>query len=158
MAVTRIRKISSWTLILVSLLSLAVLALFFLGGEEPPLNGEWKYPTYTGELLMWSYFLLGICALGMLFFGLTQFAGKLKTNTKSSLTALAVIVGFLLLHVVAYTFGDTTPINGINEDSQKFNEPGWLKIVQMWLYVMYILIVLAAVAMVWGAIKKAISK
>ena len=158
MAVTKIRRISSWTLILVSVLSLAIMALFFFGGNEPPLNGEWKYPTYTGEVLFWAYFLLGICALSMLLFGITQFAFKLKTNFKSSIMVLIVITAFVLLHVFAYSIGDTTPVPGINEDSQKFNVPGWLKITEMWMYVMYTLIGLASIAMIWGAIKKAMSK
>ena len=158
MAVTKIRRISSWTLILVSILGLAVMALFYFGGEEPPLNGEWKYPTYTGEVLIWSYFLLGICALSMLFFGLAQFALKFKTNAKSSLMGLGVIIGFILLLFITYSIGDATPLAGINADSQVFNVEGWLKITDMWIYTMYILIGLAIIAIVWGAVKKAISK
>jgi len=158
MAVTKIRRLSSWTLILTCILSAAVLALFYLGGDEPKLNGEWWYPTYTGELLMWNYLLLGICAVSMLFFGLAQFALKFKTNAKASLAVIGVLVAFVLLLVVAYSMGDTTPLPNINEDSQKFNVPGWLKITDMWLYAMYTLISLSAVAMIWGAVKKAISK
>jgi len=160
MAVTKIRKISSWVLILTCLLSLAVLALFFLGGYDAPLgiDGEWKNPTYTGELLLWNYFLLGICALSMIFFGLSQFAFKFKTNAKSSLMVLGVIVGFVFLLVIAYSFGDTTPLPNINADSQKFNIASWLKITDMWIFTMYTLIVLAVAAIVWGALKKAINK
>ena len=158
MAVTKIRRISSWTLILTCVLSAAVLLLFFFGGDEPKLNGEWWYPSHTDELLYWGYFLLGLCAFIMLVFGISQFAFKFKTNAKSSLMTLVVVAAFGLLLFITYQMGDTTPLPGINEDSQTFNVPVWLKTVQMWIYSMYILIGLAAIAMVWGAIKKAISK
>ena len=160
MAVTKIRKISSWALIATAILSIAILALFYLGGYDAPMgvDGEWKNPTYTGELLLWGYFLLGLCALSMLFFGLAQFAFKFKTNPKASLMGLGVIVGFIILLVVAYTIGDPTPLPNINADSQDFNVASWLKITDMWIYTMYILIVMAIVAMVWGAVKKAMNK
>ena len=160
MAVTKIRKISSWALIATWILSIGILLLFFLGGYDAPMgvDGEWKNPTYTGELLMWGYFLLGICALGMVLFGLAQFTLKFKTNAKSSLMGLGVIVGFVILLVVAYSIGDPTPLPNINVDSQDFNVPSWLKITDMWIYTMFTLIVLAIIAMVWGAVKKAISK
>jgi hypothetical protein len=157
MAVTKIRRISSWTLIATFVLSLAVFALFYFGGLDAPI-GEWKNPTYTSELLMWSYLLLGICSVSMILFGLTQFALKFKTNAKSSIMGLGVIIGFVLLLFITYSIGDVTPLPNINSDSQKFNVDSWLKITDMWIYTMYILIGLAAVAMVWGAVKKAISK
>jgi len=159
MAVTKIKKISSWTLIAVWVLSLAVFALFYFGGLDTPMGiDEWKNPTYTGELLMWSYFLLGICSISMILFGLTQFALKFKTNPKSSIMGLGVIIGFVLLLFITYSIGDVTPLPNINSDSQKFNIDSWLKITDMWIYTMYILISMAAIAMVWGAVKKAISK
>ena len=160
MAVTKIRKISNWTFIVTCLLAAVVLALFFFGGYDEPLgiDGEWKNPSYTSELLIWSYILLGACAFGMLLFGLTQFANNFKTNAKSSLMGLGVIVGFGVLLVIAYSIGDVTPLPNINADSQKFNVDSWLKITDMWIYTMYILIAFAIILMVWGAVKKAISK
>ena len=160
MAITQIRRISSWTLIATCILSLVVLALFFFGGYDSPLgvDGEWKNPTYTGELLMWGYLLLGICAFSMVMFGIFQFANKFRTDAKSSLMTLGVIAGFAMLLVIAYSIGETTPLPNINEDSQKFNIASWLKITDMWIYTMYTLIGLAVSAMVWGAVKKAISK
>ena len=160
MAVTKIRKISSWALIATCILSIAILALFYLGGYDAPMgvDGEWKNPTYTGELLIWGYILLGLCASIMIFFGVAQFALKFKTNAKSSLMGLGVILGFVVLLVIAYSIGDVTPLPNINADSQKFNIASWLKITDMWIYTMFTLIVLAIIAMVWGAVKKAMSK
>jgi hypothetical protein len=159
MAVTRIRKISSWTLLAVAAISIAVLALFYFGGVDEPVGvDQFKNPTYTGELLYWSYFLLGICALSMILFGITQFANKFKTNFKATLMALVVFVGFAALLIIAYYMGDATPLPGINADSQKFNVESWLKITDMWLYAMYALLGLAIVAMLWSSVQKIINK
>jgi multisubunit Na+/H+ antiporter MnhB subunit len=159
MAVTKIRKISSWTLFIVWIISLALFALFYLGGVGEPLGvDQFKNPIYTGELLIWSYILFAICAVSMLLFGITQFFNKFKTDPKGALSSLVVVAGFAILLIIAYAVGDGTSLPGINDDSQKFNTPVWLKITDMWLYAMYILLVLAIIAMIWGSVKKILSK
>ena len=157
MAVRGIRKISSWTLLAVCLLSLVVLGLFYFGGELPPLNKQ-KYPLFTNELLLWIYLLFAICAVSMLVFGITQFINKFKTNAKASLTTLGILSGFALLLVLSYAIGDATPLGGLNKEAQKFNVESWLKITDMWLYGMYILLGLSICGIAWGSIRKAMSK
>ena len=160
MAVTKIRKISRWTLYVVTFINLALLALFFFGGVGDPYGTEaFKNPTYTGELLIWCYILLVICVIGMLMFGITQFAGKFKTSPKAALVTLGIFVGLAGLHIVAYILGDGTLLTvHMNEESQKFNIEFWLKVTDMWLYAMYTMAVLALLAMAWGSIRKIISK
>ena len=157
MAVTGIRKISSWTFIAVCLLSLVTLGLFFFGGLDEPLNKQ-KNPTFTNELLLWIYLLLALCSISMLLFGITQFANKFKTNTKASLMTLGVFVGFALLLIISYSIGDGTPLAGLNKEAQKFNIESWLKITDMWLYGMYILLGLSICGIAWGSIRKAMAK
>jgi len=157
MAVTKIRKISSWILIVVAAISVALFGLFYFGGVGAPL-GEFKNPIYTGHVLIWSYILLGICAVSMLLFGLFQFGSKFKSSPKNALTSLAVFVVFAILLVIAYSVGSGEKLVGLNADSQTYNIPFWLKITDMWLYAMYILLGLAIVAMIWGSIKKILSK
>ena len=161
MAVTNIRKISSWTLYAVTIINLAMLALFYFGGLGEPLgiDGESKNPIYTGELLIWCYIILILCAVGMLLFGLIQFGSKFKTNPKAALVMLGVYAGLALLLIVAYSLGDGTPLTvHLNEESQQFNVGFWLKLTDMWLYAMYILSALAILAMFWGSIRKLLSK
>jgi hypothetical protein len=159
MAVTKIRKISSWTLLVVTIISLALFGLFYFGGEDAPVGADlFKNPTYTGEVLIWSYTLLAICAVSMILFGITQFINKFKTNPKGTIMSLGVFVGFVILLFIAYAIGDATPLSGINADSQKFNVESWLKITDMWLYAMYILLVLAILAMFWGSFKTIMKK
>lgn len=70
MAVTKIRKMSSWTLLIVSLISIVVLGMFFGGGITNP-GEEMKEYVYTGLCLIglqhysssqsfaWCYLLFG---------------------------------------------------------------------------------------------------
>jgi hypothetical protein len=158
MAVTKIRRLAGWTLILIALLSVAVFALYYLGGVGEPLNGDMKNPIYTGALLYWMYALLGLSALFLVIFGVLQFAGKFKNSPKAALTSLAVLVFFVAILFLAYSIGNDTPLTGINADSQTYNTPQWLKITDMWLYAMYILLGFSIVALFWGSIKKILSK
>ena len=160
MAVRRIRKISSWTMILVTCISLALMVLFFFGGVGEPYGiNEFKNPIYTGEMLIWSYILLAICAVSMLLFGFVQFGSKFKSNPKAALLMLGIFAAFAVLLIISYSMGDGTPLTAhINEDSQKFNVPFWLKTTDMWLYATYILSALAIIAMIWGSVRKILNK
>ncbi|MDR1221536.1 MAG: hypothetical protein LBL07_01480 [Tannerella sp.] len=159
MAVTKIRKISSWTLLVITIISLTIFALFFFGGVGEPLGvDQFKNPNYTGAMLIWSYILLVLCAVSMLLFGITQFFNKFMTNPKGAIVSLVIFLGFAILLVIAYAAGDATPLGGINDDSQKFNVEVWLKITDMWLYAMYILLVLAVFAIIWGSVKTILKK
>ena len=159
MAVTGIRKISRWTLYAVAFISIAVLALFAFGGVGEPYGpNAATNPIYTGELLIWCYVLLAVCAIGMLLFGITQFATKFISNPKGSIVTLLVLVAFAILFIITYALGDTTPFPGINEESQQFNTDFWLKVTDMWLYTMYIMAILAIAAIIWGSAKKIFGK
>ena len=160
MAVSKIRKISSWTMLAVNLVSGALIVLFFFGGVGDPYGPQaFKNPVYTGEVLIWSYILLAICVAGMLLFGITQFGGKFKINPKAALVTLGILVAFAILLFVAYFMGDGTLLTSrLNPDSQKFNTEFWLKLTDMWLYAMYILSVLCVFAILWGSAQKIFKK
>jgi len=156
-----IRRISSMTLLAVVLISIAVFGMFYFGGQMAVILVEnITNPKYTDHLLFWIYILLAICIISMLTFGITQFLNKLFTHPKSSLVSLAVIVGFGLLLFLTYTLADATPfpMSSINPDTQQFNVEFWLRIIDMWIYSVYILISLAVAVIVWGSVKKSIGK
>jgi len=156
-----IRRISSMTLLVVVLISIAVFGIFYFGGQMAViLVQDITNPKYTDELLFWIYILLAICIISMLTFGITQFLNKLLTHPKSSLVSFAVIVGFGLLLFLTYTLADATPfpMSSINPDTQQFNVEFWLRIIDMWIYSVYILIGLAVAVIVWGSVKKSFGK
>ena len=119
MAVTKIRKISSWTLLISSIISIIVLGMFYA---------------------VW------------------QFLTLLKTNAKSAIMSLVVLVCFVAVLFITYTMGDATPLTGLNADSQVYNTPGWLKITDMWIMSTIVLLVLIVACVVWGSVKRIMGK
>lgn len=157
MAVTKIRKYSSWTLLLVCLISIVVLGVFYFGGVENP-GEELKIPVYTSVLLDWTTLLFGITIVSMLCFAVMQFISTLRTNPKSALTSLIVVVCFAALLFVTYTFGDDTLLKGLNADSEKYNTPSWLKLTDMWILSTVVLLAGIVGCIIWGSIKRMVGK
>ncbi|WP_297902810.1 hypothetical protein [uncultured Parabacteroides sp.] len=157
MAVTKIRKISSWTLLICSIISIVTLVMFFAGGVVDPA-AEMKEPIYTGLLLNWTTILSFVTIISTVLFAIWQFVTLLKTDAKSALSSLAVIVCFFALLFITYTIGDGTPLTGLNADSQVYNTPGWLKITDMWIMSTIVLLVLIIACVVWGSVKRIMGK
>ena len=161
MAVQALRKISNGTLIAIVLISSAIFGLFYFGGDlEVLLVKDIMNPKFTGELITWMFILLGLCMASMLGFGITQFFNKLRTNPKASLTTLGMFVGFGLLLLLTYSFGDDTPfpMSSINPDTRQYNTEFWLKIIDMWIFSIFGLIALSACVIVLSSIKKALGR
>lgn len=157
MAVTKIRKISSWTLLICSIISVVTLLMFYFGGVVDP-SAEMKEPVYTGLLLDWTYVLFGLTIVVTIFLMLWQFSNSLRVDAKGALMGFAAVAFLALIMIITYVMGDATALTGLNADSQVYNIPFWLKITDMWIYSSYILIVLIVAAVVWGTIKKMMSK
>lgn len=157
MAVTKIRKISSWTLLITSLISLIVLGMFFGGGVVDP-SAENKEYVYTGLLLDWTYIVFAITIVCMILFALWQFATVLKSNPKSALMSFVIIALFAVMLLVTYSMGDGTPLTGLNADSQSYNIPFWLKATDMWIQSSIVLFVLILIAVVAGSVKKVLDR
>ncbi|MDR0750767.1 MAG: hypothetical protein LBF62_14520 [Tannerellaceae bacterium] len=158
MAVTKIRKISSWVLILCSVITLVILGLFFFGGDNEPYKGEMWNPIYVDLLLYWQYILFGATALAAVILGAWQFVSSFKNNPKGGIMGLTVLILFFGMLFLTYTFGSATQVNVLNSEAQAYNVPFWLKITDMWLYSTYILTGLVILAIVAGSVKRIISK
>ena len=157
MAVTKIRKMSSWTLLIVSLISIVVLGMFFFGGIMNP-GEEMKEYVYTGLLLNWTTGLFFVTIVCMVLFAIWQFINLLKVSPKSAVAALGVVVAFVAMLFITYSIGDGTPLQGLNADSQQYNTAGWLKITDMWIKSSIVLMVLIILAVVAGSIKKMLNR
>ncbi|MDR1403131.1 MAG: hypothetical protein LBJ60_05455 [Tannerellaceae bacterium] len=158
MAVSKIRKISSWVLILCTVITLVILGLFFFGGDNEPYKGEMWNPVYVDLLLYWQYILFAISAFAGVLFAAWQFTSSFKNDPKGGLMGLGVIVLFFAMLFLTYTFGSTTPVNVLNSEAQAYNVPFWLKITDMWLYSTYILTGLVILAVIAGSVKRIITK
>ncbi|MDR2811242.1 MAG: hypothetical protein LBB84_11935 [Tannerellaceae bacterium] len=158
MAVTKIRKISSWVLIVCTIIMLVLIGMFFGGGENEPYNGQWN-PKYTDALLYWMYTLFGITLVATLFFAIVQFINNFRTDPKKALVGLAIIVLFVVLFFVTYSIGDGTPMSALTKpDVEAYNTPGWLKVTDMFLYSIYIMLGFTILAIIIGSVKKFFTK
>ncbi|MDR1122388.1 MAG: hypothetical protein LBM08_15950 [Dysgonamonadaceae bacterium] len=157
MAVTKIRRLSSWTLWTVALISLVVLGFFYLGGVVDP-NAEQLAPVNTDLLLYWCYIIFIITIIALVILGLFQFVSSVRTKPKSALASLGVLILFAALLGLTYSMGDATALPGINEDSAQFNTPFWLKVSDMWIFSMFILLAICILALIGGSVIKVFRK
>lgn len=148
---------SSWTLLIVSVISLVVLGMFYAGGVVDA-SVEMKEPIYTGLLINWTSVLFFVTIISTILFALWQFITLLQTNAKSAITSLVVVVVFAAILFITYSMGDATPLGGMNADSQKYNIPLWLKVTDMWIMSTAVLMILIIAAVVWGSVRKMLNK
>lgn len=148
---------SSWTLLIVSIISLVVLGMFYAGGVVDPA-AEMKEPIYTGLLINWTSVLFFVTIISTILFAIWQFVTLLKTNAKSAVTSLIVVVVFAAILFISYSIGDATPLKGLNADSQVYNVPMWLKVTDMWIWSTVVLMILIVAAVVWGSVKRMLNR
>ena len=151
MAVTRIHRTSRGVLLAVIAVTLVVLGLFFFGGQVPEgqkLVADMSQPTFTDILLYWAYALLAITIVVLLLFAIAGFFKSLKENPKKALSGLFVLVALAALLVITYVMGDGTLLNIPGYEGPD-NNPGTLKMTDMWLYSMYLMLGLTVLAIIF---------
>lgn len=157
MAVTKIRKLSSWTLLIISIITIGVLGMFFGGGVEDPAAENKNY-IYTNLLLNWTYIVFFVTIVVLAVLAIWQFSSILKTNPKSALTSLIVLVLFALLLIITYSMGDGTLLTTLNADAQTYNTPFWLKATDMWIQSTIVLFVAIVAVICAGSVKRIMNK
>ena len=156
MAVTGIRKTSSYTFLALVAISVIVFALFLFGGSELDMKDNKVY-AYTDVLIYWTYALGSLSVVTVLFFVVKDFIAELAASPSAALKKIAGPIALIVLLLVTYAIGDTTPLK-LNEEAQRFNAPFWLKFSDMWIYSVYVLLFLTIVAAIAGAVKSALNR
>ena len=156
MAVTGIRKTSSYTFLTLVAISVIVCALFLFGGSKLDMKDNKVY-AYTDVLLYWTYALGILSVVAVLYFVIKGFVSELSASPSGALKAIAGPIALIVLLLVTYAIGDTTPLK-LNEEAQRFNAPFWLKFSDMWIYSVYVLLFLTIVAAIAGAVKSALNR
>ncbi|GAD06260.1 hypothetical protein HQ45_02210 [Porphyromonas crevioricanis] len=155
MAVTKIRKLSSWTLLAFMAISVVVLLAFFLGGSV--MEGAHKIYNFTDGLLYWTYAIFFITAIAAIIFALTGLIKSFQTNAKKALLSVGSVVLLAVVMIISYAIGGTNPLE-LNSDSAVYNTPEMLKLTDMWLFTIYIMGALVLLSIVWGAVRKAFNR
>lgn len=156
MAVTGIRKTSSTTLLVLIAISVIVFGVLFFGGHTFDAK-ENKVYNFTDLLLYWTYALGCISVLTVLGFVLKDFFAKLASNPGEAIKSIIGPIALVVLFIITYVIGDDTPLK-LNDEAQKYNTPGWLKISDMMIYSTYVLLIATICAAAWGAIKSAFNR
>lgn len=156
MAVTKIHKTSRMVLYAIMGITILVLAVFLFGGEVPveqrlvPTISE---PKFTDVLLYWVYVLLAISILVMLVFAVSDFISSWKVRPKSAFRSFLVVLAFAAMLIITFILGDGTPLNIVGYTGPD-NVPVTLKFTDMWLYSIYIMLVVAVLAMIFSPLLK----
>lgn len=156
MAVSKIHKLSKWTLYSMLAITVVVLGMFFLGGYVDP-TAEMLEPIYTDVLIYWMYVLVIVGVAVTLGFAIFQFALKLKDDTKSALQSLAVMGVFALMMVICWSIGSGEPLYIQGYEGTE-NVYFWLKFTDMLLYAIYALIAIPVLIMLFGSVMKFFKK
>ncbi|NLX80312.1 MAG: hypothetical protein GXZ03_01935 [Proteiniphilum sp.] len=150
MAVTKIRKISSWTFLTSIFISLVVIALFLFGGQaaaDQKIVADLPQPAFTDIVLYWAYALLGVTIISLALFAVIGFFQNLKVNKKGALGSLLVLVAMAALLIITYTIGSGEILHIPGYEGPD-NNPTTLKMTDMWIYSMYIMLILSIAAIV----------
>jgi hypothetical protein len=159
MAVTKIRRISSWTLVFLTIVLIGVLGIFLFGGDNPPYGDKSWYPKNTDTLLYWTYIIFGITIIATVIFALLQFVNNLVTDVKKALLGLGVIIAFAALLLITYSIGNGEPMARLSgSSSAAYNVPSWLKLADMLIYSIYAMFILTLIAIVGGIVKNLLVK
>ncbi|MDO4673085.1 hypothetical protein [Falsiporphyromonas endometrii] len=155
MAVSKIRKVSSWTLMALVGISIVVLLLFFLGGYT--MEGSMKIYNNTDILLYWTYAIFFITAIVAVAFSVSGLIRSFQTNAKKATVSVVSVLLLVAVFGISYAVGSTAKLP-LNADAAVYNNDVTLKLADMWLYTIYTMFVLVIIALIWGAIRKNLLK
>ncbi|MBE6288262.1 MAG: hypothetical protein E7099_08795 [Mediterranea massiliensis] len=155
-------KISYYVLYAMFAVIVAVIALFFMGGDaqgEAVIAGLdpaiWQ-PAQTDAMLFLMYALVAFAIIATLVGVLAQFATAFKDSPVNALKSLVGIILLVVVLLVSWSIGSEETLTIPGYDGTQ-NEPFWLKLSDMFIYTIYILIVGTVLSMLFGVIKKKLS-
>ncbi len=151
-------RVSYYVLYAIFAVILAVLGLFYFGGDAAPIPSapEMQNPAYTDALLYLQYALLGLGIAVTIIAVILQFGAVLKDSPVSALKSLGGIVLLVVVLIVAWNMGSGEPLV-IAGYSGTENVEFWLKLTDMFLFTIYILFAGTILAMLFSSVKKMLS-
>ena len=155
-------KISYYVLYALFAAIIAVILLFFMGGDaqsEALITtvdpGVWQ-PAQTDTLLYLIYGLGALAIIVTLVGVLAQFGMAFKESPINALKSLSGILVLVAIFVISWAMGSDQVLNIVGYEGTH-NVPFWLKMSDMLIFSIYILTAGCLLAMLFGAIKKKLS-
>ncbi|MDO9154193.1 MAG: hypothetical protein Q7U47_10940 [Paludibacter sp.] len=151
-----IEKISGITVLLLGVVSVALVALIYLGGNAESISvGEESLivPKFTDSLLYWSYFLVFLTIAITILLTLYGFIKTLISSPVSAIKTLIPLIIFALVFVVGWYLGSGEKISIIGYEGTD-NEGFWARFTDMIIYSIYALFIGLALTIAGSAIYK----
>ena len=135
-------KVSMYAMMLISV----VLCVLMVneGNENAALDGS-----STGMAIVWSYIILGLCVVAAV---VSAVFGAF-TSSGNMLKTLIVVAVCAALIFICWSISDSTPLNIIGYEGDENCEP-WLNIADTSLFLFYIVIAAAVLAILYSEIIK----
>ena len=147
-----IGNISKFTILVLGIISVILVALIYFGGNaESLIVGEdsLTVPKFTDTLIYWCYILIALTICITLGFSLYGFIKKLIESPKDGVKSLAVIAIFVILFVVAWMIGSPEKLSIIGYEGTD-NFGFWAQFTDMIIYATYALFI-AIIGTIAGA-------
>ena len=142
-------KASYYALYAMFAIILIVLGLFYLGGDAQGadviagVDPEMWQPANTNALLMLIYGLFGLAVAATVVAAVFQFGAALKDNPMGAIKSLLGLVLLVAVVLISYAMGSDATITA---NEAPYTDTFWLKITDMFIYSIYFLLGIAALA------------
>ena len=142
-------RISYYALYAMFAIILIVMGLFFFGGDAtgaaviPGVDPEMWQPAQTDALLYLMYALFGIAIAATVIAAVFQFGAALKDNPMGAIKSLLGLVLLVAVVLISYAMGSDATITA---NEAPYTDTFWLKITDMFIYSIYFLLGIAALA------------
>ncbi|MCK9159366.1 MAG: hypothetical protein WCR45_04115 [Bacteroidaceae bacterium] len=152
-------KASYYVLYAIFAVIIVILGLFYFGGDATgsailtSLDPGMKQPAHLDTLMYLVYTLLVVTVLVTLVGSIIKFGGKLKDAPKEAVRSIIGLVIFVALFLICYSLGDGTPLKITGYDGSD-NVSFWLKITDMFLYIVYIEMALAVLLIILFGVRR----
>lgn len=152
-----ISRITLWSLLV---FSAVILGLFYLGGTDGTLESGtdvFDIPAFTDTLLNWTYILFGVALIATIVSVVLAYAIDFKVNAKGAIKSLLSILLVVLLFVVTFFLGSGEKIDIVGYEGTD-NVGFWAQFTDMCIYSVYVLLIVAVVAIIGSSVYKKIKK
>ena len=149
------KKLSSITLLVLFVVSLVMLVLFFVADtttEQLTTGQTLEVSNMLDPFLYWMYVVVFLGIILLIVFAVKTF----MSDIKAGISGLIWIVAFFVLLAVCYfVSGETEFTRVVNGETEVYSE-ATMKMIDMWLYSIYVLVAGTALLVVGFGAKRAI--
>ena len=135
-------KMSYYALYVCFAVILVVLGMFFLVGYNNPV-GDMNAPEHTETLIYLMYALFGVTVGLTVIAAIAQFGAALKDSPMGAIKSLLGLVLLVAVVLISYAMGSDATITA---NEAPYTDTFWLKITDMFIYSIYFLLGIAALA------------